>query len=466
MWKEKKIQDIYFKIQEARCEAIRAGKSEFEITINFEIDCSYFNTANFFKNSFGVQWEQKASWIRVYEFTSKDSNRFLNLCEEDFKNINAPSKIKFTSKNEIELLFSKALMESKEKISDERFYTTVSQVAEVVEKLKLANSKVGIDGAKIKKENIIIAGESQFQGTMIPFFTRVLDIIPKLITDSKEASQYTLKGRVDAKEFEGSYQKPIFLKPKAVQLDYDPTKFSDVSFLIDGKEFKMHRVMLLNVPFFADAMDSLEGCSSGEPQPLNMVTARAFEELRNYLYNKPICQNNNLSDFTFCLELYQLSDCMDVPFLKSVAVNGIADLIDSKNFMSIAMAAQELGSPELNDLCNWFSMENGITEDDQFDISNYSVIKLLHLKELSHKFNLVKIEQSIDIECANKIDLSDDFTSICKFIKERKDKKMFKSFTKTLESKGLVDKLLDDRDKFKDQYKAYKEMNLRAPSYK
>ena len=148
--------------------------------------------------------------------------------------------------------------------------------------------------------------------------------------------------------------------------------FSDVSFIVDGKEIYCHKALLATRSDHFRAMFTSGMRESREHQiEIKDIRYDIFLDIVQYLYIDAveICSEN-------VIELYMTADLYGIDKLKKICESKLQGLMSINNVGYMLQAAEDLQATSIRDQCIKFIVQNfdTVTKTESFQILSRSLI--------------------------------------------------------------------------------------------
>ncbi len=431
-----------------RSEALKNGNVEFFWKSKIRPKNDFKLISSFFLKTLGMEVvKEKMVNCKIMDFGSApgnphllEANKYLTKC------INVPSLKTFTTLSELEAV----MHEVNPKIDDECFIRVHKAVGKVLGEFSLGVQPNGLPALN----NFFVTIEPNDRY----YFENILKKLSISIKSEgciMERINYTLKGNVAAPGFAAFNLKPVFKLPKMIPLKIDEDQYSDISFNIEGKNIKAHKLMLLNCPYFQAMLNGdWKENQTGQAIDFSLGTHRAFLEVKKYLYNMPLSNTFQL-DASLAVEVYQLAHILQITQLEESALSNISNSINAQSFLDVVMCAEVMKDDQLRMLCVWFAKQPELYAQD-FDFSDFSTLDLFHLKTVISSYDIKIIEKIINGEFKNKFAIDEAFIELCNYICINKDSKLKLELISILkEREELLNQLLDNIETLPEHWKAY-----------
>ena len=245
------------------------------------------------------------------------------------------------------------------------------------------------------------------------------------------------------------YPKPVMdrapVKTDSVKTDLAKIKYelaqkgtlTDVTLIVGGQRFTLHKAILAACPFFLAMFTSKwDEATSAEVPLKTQQSAEAFAQLVRYLYEVGVDQEF-LKGADNCIDLLRMVKPWGCDHLGDICAKQLESLINIENFIHIADVADELRHQGLIELCqSWVRANQGFA--NKINTKNAQIEDLLRWCQLSqivgakdlqeHCLATVKSKANLDNFCAiatQAISKKDeDLRKICKTVGKTNRKDM------------------------------------------
>lgn len=250
------------------------------------------------------------------------------------------------------------------------------------------------------------------------------------------------------------YTKPIYVRlPTTTQEArkdyftdlYKNQKFSDFALTVEGKLFKVHKVILAQCAYF-DTMFSgnWKECNTSNPVRFEECSSALFSKLIEFLYRGTL-PKEYLKEMENCLDLLRLANFVQYKPLEMLCKSFIYENINEDNFLNIAILQLVVCDNDLDDLCRWF-IGSHPKYGENLDFSTLSLFQLISINQIGRIYKSPSLAKASMDELKGKIALNDEFIRLCRSIKETKSSQLKDTLTEILkENKPLYQSFREGR---------------------
>jgi hypothetical protein len=136
--------------------------------------------------------------------------------------------------------------------------------------------------------------------------------------------------------FKNNFAETDFVLTSVKSLLHDKT-FADFKFIVEGKEFEVHKVILAGSSEYFKLLFTVEMAEKKANEcKVPKVKAKVFELLLEYIYTRKVTE---LADHA--IDLYDLANCYQVEGLKVICKSDVSRKLRSKINSNYALKAYE-----------------------------------------------------------------------------------------------------------------------------